>query len=524
MQSVIELLQPLRAVPGARLTRGLDSATIRHFEKEGTGLREAVRQAVSEFLRLKKEFPELIPLDEVDQIRSCQKELLKFYGEDKANPYVALAACGPWLVTLKGAVVYDCGGYGILGFGHNPQGVLEAIRRPQVMANIMTPNAAHLRLTKALQKEIGRRRRDGCPYSRFVVLNSGSEAVAFAARLADTNAKDLTDPGGARAGAGIKKLALSGGFHGRTDRPARFSHSTAPAYEAHLASFRGRDDLVAVPANDLSALADAFQRVETEGDFIEALFIEPVMGEGNPGLATTPEFYALARRLTKDHGSLLLVDSIQAGLRATGYLSVTDYPGFEELEPPDMEAYSKALSAGQYPISVVALGARAAKVFKRGTYGNTMTANPRGLDVATAVLDGMTPELRRNIAAKGWRFLAELGEMARELDGAIVGVQGTGLLFSCQLAPELSAAGAGSAEDAMRRAGLGVIHGGRNSLRFTPRFGITDTETTLVLDRLRVGLEEQWSSIRSRASAKEDDDSQQLRATAAGTRRNVPVG
>jgi acetylornithine/succinyldiaminopimelate/putrescine aminotransferase len=107
------------------------------------------------------------------------------------------------------------------------------------------------------------------------------------------------------------------------------------------------------------------------------------MGEGNPGMAITPEFYAEARRLTREHGSLMLVDSIQAGLRAHGVLSIIDYPGFEELEAPDMETYSKALNAGQYPLSVLAMNRFAAELYRKGVYGNTMTSNPRALDVAT---------------------------------------------------------------------------------------------------------------------------------------------
>ena len=36
-------------------------------------------------------------------------------------------------------------------------------------------------------------------------------------------------------------------------------------------------------------------------------------------------------------------------------LSIVDYPGFEGVEAPDMETYSKALNAGQFPLSVLAL-------------------------------------------------------------------------------------------------------------------------------------------------------------------------
>ena len=67
-------------------------------------------------------------------------------------------------------------------------------------------------------------------------------------------------------------------------------------------------------------------------------------------------------------------------------LSITDYPGFEKLPAPDMETFSKALNAGQYPLSVLAVSERVAGLYRKGIYGNTMTANPRALDVALAVL------------------------------------------------------------------------------------------------------------------------------------------
>ena len=66
------------------------------------------------------------------------------------------------------------------------------------------------------------------------------------------------------------------------------------------------------------------------------------MGEGNPGEAITREFYGAAREETRRAHSLLIVDSIQAGLRARGALSIVDYPGFADAEAPDMETYSKA--------------------------------------------------------------------------------------------------------------------------------------------------------------------------------------
>ena len=40
----------------------------------------------------------------------------------------------------------------------------------------------------------------------------------------------------------------------------------------------------------------------------------------------------------------------------------------------------------------------------------------------------------------------------------------------------------------MREHGLGVIHGGTNSLRFTPHFGITDEEVDLVIAHVKHAL------------------------------------
>ncbi|HEM46629.1 MAG TPA: aminotransferase class III-fold pyridoxal phosphate-dependent enzyme, partial [Alphaproteobacteria bacterium] len=422
-----------------------------------------------------------------EQVGAIERHLVNFYADDTVNPYVSLAARGPWIVTTKGAVLHDNGGYGMLGFGHVPEPIIEAMTRPQVMANVMTPSFAQLRLARALEREIGQRRDDGCPFGHFIAMNSGSEAVSVATRIADVSAKLMTDEGGRHAGKPVRKMSLAGGFHGRTGRPAMFSDSTGRAYHQHLATFRS-ERLVTVEPNDVEGLRAAFARADEEGYFIEAFFMEPVMGEGNPGQAITPQFYQAARELTNAHGSLLLVDSIQAGLRSTGYLSVVDYPGFEVLEAPDMETYSKALNAGQYPLSILALNDKASGLYRKGIYGNTMTANPRAMDVGTAVLSMVTPEVRRNIVERGQEFLDKLQALADELDGPITKVVGSGLLFSCELDPVYKAYGSGSTEEYMRLHGVGVIHGGENSLRFTPHFNVTSDEVDLIVDQIRDAL------------------------------------
>ena len=499
--SIIERLHAMRNYGGEALTVGLPEDVILRFAEKDPRLGEAVDVAYAEFQWLCEERPDLLALDEASQIREIQSDFVNFYADDAVNPYVGLAGRGPWMVTLKGAILYDTGGYGMLGFGHNPVAVMEAINQPHLMANIMTPQVSQKKFTNRMRREIGHTR-GGCPFSSFLCMNSGSEAVTVGARISDINAKLMTDPGGRYANQPIRKLSLRGSFHGRTQRPSQFSDSTRKNYCKHLATFRDSDKLITVEPNDIEQLRQVFSWAESNRFFIEAFFVEPVMGEGNPGMAITPEFYAEARRLTSEHGSLLLVDSIQAGLRAHGVLSIIDYPGFREQEAPDLETYSKALNAGQYPLSVLAMNERAAGLYRKGVYGNTMTSNPRALDVACAVLDFLDDELRQNIRDRGRECVEKLRALQKDLGDRITGIQGTGLLFSVGLdGSRFKAYGSQSIEEYMRIRGINVIHGGENSLRFTPHFRMTSEEVDLLIGATREALLK--GPVKAEASAAE---------------------
>ena len=400
----------------------------------------------------------LLALDE-DSLRArLAKDVLNFYPRDGTQPFVPLAARGPWIVTAHGAVVYDAGGYGMTGFGHSPDDLLNAARRPEVMANVMTASFAQADFTHALRREIGRNwtgprgRRmvtndkdaeddDAAwtnqlehPYASFACLNSGSEAVTLALRVTDVRARTEIDAEGKTP----VFIALKGSFHGRTNRAGMVSHATHGLYAEELASFRpnrvadeggydffadkdefnledssismddecdsdfahpfydswkdcsrhkrraGADDVEAlrgaskanpggsfqpppcvfVEPNDVAQLLKTFDACDRAGLFVEAMILEPCMGEGDPGRMITREFYDEARRLTRARGTFLVVDSVQAGLRATGELSLVDWPGFAYCEPPDFEVFSKALNGGQFPLSVVAFSERARDAYK----------------------------------------------------------------------------------------------------------------------------------------------------------------
>ncbi|MGI9248673.1 MAG: aminotransferase class III-fold pyridoxal phosphate-dependent enzyme, partial [Woeseiaceae bacterium] len=178
-------LHEMRDFGGAALTTGLDDNVIREFLENHPQLGIAIERAFARFLELKQSHADYLELDESKQISQAHAGLTNFYADDAVNPYVAASAAGPWVISLKGAVIYDCGGYGMLGLGHAPEAVQEALNKPHVMANIMTANLSQVEFTKSMRQEVGHTREGGTPYASFLCLNSGSEAMSIASRIAD---------------------------------------------------------------------------------------------------------------------------------------------------------------------------------------------------------------------------------------------------------------------------------------------------------------------------------------------------
>jgi len=489
MADGLQALSEIRSRTGDPWTTGLRDSLISDFLQSDPSLIRAIEEASANFQSLVNDVSaKTLLMDEKELVKHLQSDYVNFYSAPTVNPYVAIAARGPWVVTSHGAVLHDNGGYGMLGMGHGPDDVIYSMQQNWVMANVMTPSFSQKRLADRLKKEVGHTR-GSCPFHKFVCLNSGSESVTISMRIADANTLRMTSKGGKHEGKPTKMLALIEAFHGRTQRPAQISDSCRDKYEENLASFRETDNVLFVPCNDIDSLSGAFDLAEKEGFFIELMAMEPVMGEGNPGLCVTREFYDKARSLCSEHGSMLIVDSIQAGLRGQGCLSIVDYEGFEDSAAPDMETWSKALNAGQYPLSVVGLSEKAANLYVVGIYGNTMTTNPRALETAVSVLDRVTPELRMNIKERGVEFVSKLRDLAEEIPGTITQVQGTGLLLCAELDPaKLPVVGFECVEEWCRINGLGVIHGGQNALRFTPHFAITSAEIDLIIGVLRDAL------------------------------------
>ena len=477
-------LEKLRRRRAQAQTTGLEDAVIKKFLHTDTRLARAIKSAYDRYQSEEwQDFLRQAPAGEAEQIAYIQERIFNFYTRPAINPYMPLGAAGPWLVTSFGAVLHDSGGYGMLGFGHCVEEVEKTLGESHIMANIMTANIAQRKICKALDAEIGHTRAHTPVYARYMFLNSGSEAVTLASRIADLHTKKKI------AGhKGVKSLTIDSSFHGRTERPARLSNMCLSAYQQHLHSFVTRDDVDVIRHNDLAQLRQSFATAERDGIFIDALYLEPVTGEGDPGRALSTEFYRLARELTTAAGSLLVIDSVQAGIRGHGVLSVVDYPGFQDLPLPDIETFSKAIHLGHITLSVIAVSSAVASQFQPGMHGNTMTANPRSLEAGCHTLSLLTPKIRKNIVTRGKEFLTKGKELQNEFPQIINKVQGTGLLLCLGVTPDIEVVGDNGLETRLRRRGIGVIHGDKNVLRFTPVFDITSAEIDLIFAVVRAEL------------------------------------
>ena len=142
------------------------------------------------------------------------------------------------------------------------------------------------------------------------MVSSGTEATMAAIRLA----RGVTGR--------TKLIKFEGCYHGHADSllvkagsgVATLGLPDSPGVPAALAQ-----NTLTVPFNNAKALAEVF----AEHDDIAAVIIEPVVG--NMGCVPPRDGYLEAvRKLTRDHGALLIFDEVMTGFRiARGGRSVT---------------------------------------------------------------------------------------------------------------------------------------------------------------------------------------------------------
>ena len=395
------------------------------------------------------------------KINKIRSKFKTFYTKKYTCPHIPDVAQGPWIQTQKEHTVYDAGGYGMLGLGHNPIQVMEELSKPQVMTNNMAPNIAQAQFSELLSKEIGNTTLNYCPYTKWICMNSSLEANSLALRIA--NKHNYKNP---------VRICIKKSFYCQMNKPCQLFSPYTEAY--HVTSSIGTTQKIyEVSINNIEDLKQTIWNIHNNNEFLELIIVEPVMHERHPGISLTPEYYRQIREITNKLGSMLLVDSVQAGFRCYGHLSIVDFPGFQCFDAPDMEILSKAMTAGQYPMSTLVLNKKAEKRFLSNLYRNDNSSDPRGLVVAASVLSQIDISVKLNIVNSGAALKKRLQKLQKKHPNFIKHVTGTGLLVSMHLNPQYKSTRV--IQDLCVH-GLNISYGVGNAVLFTPWFYLNEFE------------------------------------------------
>jgi putrescine aminotransferase len=291
---------------------------------------------------------------------------------------------------------------GVFNFGHHPTFAVEALVaavREHDMGDWLLPSLRRAQGAAALARLLPEPLR----YTFFTA--SGAEAVEVACKLA-------------RSVTGKTELVCAEhGYHGHVG----FSLAMD---DPHL-SDRYRPltpGIVRVPFGDAPALEEAI------GDGTAAVIMETIPATGGY-LVPEEGYFAELRRLCDEHGALLILDEVQAGLGRTGRLWAFEHFGVV----PDMLVTGKGTSAGMYPIAACCFGDRAEAHFAEDPFfhPSSYAGSELGAQVVEAVVERyQDPGLLPHVNEMGARLRAGLEALVERHPDRLVEVRGLGLMLA----------------------------------------------------------------------------------------------
>jgi len=178
-----------------------------------------------------------------------------------------------------------------------------------------------------------------------------------------------------------------------------------------------------------------------------------------------PGYLQALRDLTRERGTLLILDEVQTGMGRTGELFAFEHAGIR----PDILTLGKGLGAG-VPLAAL-LSEESVACFEPGEQGGTHNGNPLMTHVGLAVLQALqAPGFLAAVAAKGALLRERLVALGKRC--GCPGVRGQGLLNALCLPEPLGA----RTVERCREQGLLVNSPAPDLLRFMPALTVTTDE------------------------------------------------
>lgn len=311
---------------------------------------------------------------------------------------------GNYVYTADGKEYLDLyGGHAVISIGHAHPRYVEAVAS-QVAALPFYSNSVKNSLQQKLADKLGKA--SGYEDYQLFLVNSGAEANENALKLASF-------------ATGRKKvLAFDKAFHGRT--AAAVAATDNPKIRA---PFNETENVEFVPLNDLEAVEKKLATKEFAAVIVEGI-------QGVAGIRMVDDgFLQKLREITRETGTLLILDEIQSGYGRTGKFFAHQYAGIR----PDIITVAKGIANG-FPMSAVLIAPEIKP--EKGMLGTTFGGNHLGCAAACAVLDVIEEEkLVKNAAEVGGYLLSELKKIPQLKE-----VRGRGLMIGVEIdgsAPEL---------------------------------------------------------------------------------------